>query len=88
MHGTNVQAKTVLMRALPVSTPETRLWIDVLVAAISDGRNPKVARAERMDAIKFFSDGRSDLVADAIGLEAEYVREVARKCGVAEGAQG
>lgn len=83
-YGSAAQARVVIRRHVAVQSPEARLWVDVIHQALSDAKRSrgKTLSSEARDAMRFFYDGRVDTVADVIGIEPEFVREIAMKCGV------
>lgn len=82
-YGRPEDARKVLSRAVDALTAETRLWIDVVVAAINDAHGRQGAtESDRDDAVRFFHDDRLPLVANSLGLEPDFLRFVAERCGV------
>lgn len=69
----------LMRRHLEVISPDAWLFLAVVVQALRDCRAH--SRDVRRDARRFFSDGRMHGFADHIGINPEFVREVARKTG-------
>lgn len=69
----------LMRRHLEVISPEARLFLAVIVQALRDCRAH--SRDVRRDARRFFSDGRMGGFADHIGINPDFIREVARKSG-------
>lgn len=61
----------------------------MICQALSDVRRSRgeALSAEARDAMRFFYDGRMDTVAEVIGIEPDFVREIAGKCGVRDPGQ-
>lgn len=69
----------LMRRHLEVISPDARLFLAVIVQALRDCRAH--SRDVRRDARRFFSDGRMHGFADYIGINPDFVREVASKAG-------
>lgn len=70
MKATHAQFGKLLTRSTPLEiTPEVRLIISVLIQAWAD------ANAGKLDAIKFFVDGRAGLYGETIGLDSDFIKE-------------
>lgn len=69
----------LMRRHLEVISPDARLFLAVIVQALRDCRAH--SRDVRRDARRFFSDGRMHGFADYIGINPEFIGEVARKSG-------
>lgn len=73
---------TVLQRQAHIPGAEAKLFVEVIMQAYDDvvayPKNNKPASINR-EAANFFFDGRMDLFADLIGIDADYVREMLLK---------
>lgn len=73
-------ARVALLRhTVDPSKPEVKLLTDVIVQALADSKNKKAtSKADRNDAIQFFSDGRMENVCNLLGLELDYAKHVVK----------
>ena len=74
LKATHAQFGKLISRSTPLElTPEVKLIISVLIQAWAD------AIAGKLDAIKFFVDGRAGLYGETIGLDADFIKETFMK---------
>lgn len=75
--------KALLRHAMNNGKPETRLMVDVIVQAVSDSlkkcHSGSHTKGDRIEANRFFEDGRMESICDLIGLNFEYAQEVVKK---------
>lgn len=75
--------KALLRHAMNNGKPETRLMVDVIAQAVSDSlkkcHSGSHTKGDRIEANRFFEDGRLELVCDLVGLNFEYAQEVVKK---------
>ncbi len=69
----------LLLRNVEFVCPESRLCANVIKQVFVDLCGP--SRDARLDARRFFRDGRLECWYDLIGLNPEFVREVAVRTG-------
>jgi hypothetical protein len=75
----------LLLRKVEFVCPESRLCASVIKQAFVDLGGP--SREARRDARRLFHDGRLEAWCELIGLNPEFVREVALKTGYLPAAQ-
>lgn len=74
LKANHYQFGKLITRSTPLDiTPEVRLIISVLIQAWAD------ATAGKLDAIKFFVDGRAGLYGETIGLDRDFIKETFMK---------
>ena len=74
LKATHSQFGKLISRSTPLElTPEVKLIISVLIQAWAD------ATAGKLDAIKFFVDGRAGLYGETIGLDGDFIKETFMK---------
>ena len=75
--------KALLRHAMNNGKPETRLMVEVIVQAVSDSlkkcHSGSHTKGDRIEANRFFEDGRMELICDRIGLPFEYARDVVER---------
>lgn len=69
----------LLLRKVEFVCPESRLCVSVIEQVFVDLCGP--SRDARRDARRFFRDGRLEGWCDLLGLNSEFVREVALRTG-------
>lgn len=75
--------KALLRHAVNNGKPETKLMVDVIVQAVSDSMKKQHSgshtKGDKLEACRFFDDGRMAQVCDLVGLNYEYAQEVVKK---------
>lgn len=72
---------TVLQRQTGITGGEALLFIEVIMQAYDDLVTQRIGKTVSFnrEAVNFFFDGRMDLFAEHISLDADYVREMLLK---------
>ena len=69
----------LITRSVPINiTPEVRLILSVLIQAWADAENRRSSLGT-YDAVRFFVDGRAGMYGEAIGLDADFIKETFMK---------
>jgi hypothetical protein len=74
----------ILIDAAELKGPGVKMITAVIARAVIDCKSDNIRQQERRDAVDFVTTDRLDRLADAIGLEGDYVRRLARNGGYIE----
>lgn len=74
--ATSMQICKLFARQTEIDMPEQKLIFAVLSQAVSDVMNG--AAMDKIDAVRFFKEGRHHLFCDIVGLNGDWVSEIMR----------